>query len=183
MPCTAGMLWGSPPARCSFLSSHPVFLLVFLPHMLLSVQVIKAGYASCTGLSIFLVNALRAVGIPARMAGDRPWQSLTDSVHIWTTVLHIFLFPAQGSQLSSEVQCLPFQARQSGIRRQEATMIGWRCGTPAGGLSLALRNTCLRASIGPGLCQSLRSMLSPAAGSTLYILSAGRQQPTLCATR
>jgi transglutaminase-like putative cysteine protease len=33
-------------------------------------QVIAAGYASCTGLSIFLVDALRAVGIPARVTGD-----------------------------------------------------------------------------------------------------------------
>ncbi len=32
-------------------------------------QVIAAGYASCTGLSIFLVNACRAVGIPARVTG------------------------------------------------------------------------------------------------------------------
>lgn len=34
-----------------------------------AVQVIAAGYASCTGLAIFLVNACRAVGIPARVAG------------------------------------------------------------------------------------------------------------------
>ncbi len=32
-------------------------------------QVAKAGYASCTGLSIFLVCALRSVGIPARVTG------------------------------------------------------------------------------------------------------------------
>ena len=36
-------------------------------------QVLKAGYASCTGLSIFLVDALRAVGIPARMVGTPSW--------------------------------------------------------------------------------------------------------------
>lgn len=36
----------------------------------LHVQVIRAGYASCTGLSIFLVNALRAAGIPARVTGE-----------------------------------------------------------------------------------------------------------------
>lgn len=33
-------------------------------------QVLAKGYASCTGLSIFLVNACRAVGIPARIAGE-----------------------------------------------------------------------------------------------------------------
>lgn len=32
-------------------------------------QVLAKGFASCTGLSIFLVNACRAVGIPARLAG------------------------------------------------------------------------------------------------------------------
>ena len=33
-------------------------------------QVIKTGEASATALSIFLVNALRAVGIPARIVGE-----------------------------------------------------------------------------------------------------------------
>lgn len=33
-------------------------------------QVVAAGYASCTGLSIFLVCALRSVGIPARVVGS-----------------------------------------------------------------------------------------------------------------
>ncbi len=33
---------------------------------------INAGFASCTGLSIFLVDALRAVGVPARVAGAPP---------------------------------------------------------------------------------------------------------------
>ena len=33
-------------------------------------QVIASGYASPVGLSIFLVNALRSVGIPARVVGE-----------------------------------------------------------------------------------------------------------------
>lgn len=40
------------------------------PEILSPSQTIKAGYASCSGLSIFLVNACRAVGIPARVAGQ-----------------------------------------------------------------------------------------------------------------
>lgn len=36
---------------------------------------IDAGYASCTGLSIILVNACRAVGIPARVVGVADWVS------------------------------------------------------------------------------------------------------------
>jgi len=39
-------------------------------------QVINATYASCTGLSIFLVDALRAVGVPARAAAPPPPASL-----------------------------------------------------------------------------------------------------------
>ena len=35
-------------------------------------QVIKTGQASATGLSIFLVSALRAVGVPARIVGEAP---------------------------------------------------------------------------------------------------------------
>jgi len=39
------------------------------PEIMSVSQVLDKGYASCTGLSIFLVNACRAVGIPARLAG------------------------------------------------------------------------------------------------------------------
>ena len=35
---------------------------------------IRAGFASCTGLSILLVDACRAVGIPARIAGIPAWK-------------------------------------------------------------------------------------------------------------
>jgi poly(3-hydroxybutyrate) depolymerase len=34
---------------------------------------IEAGYASCTGLTILLVNACRAVGVPARFVGTPLW--------------------------------------------------------------------------------------------------------------
>lgn len=46
-----------------------IYLSVVLTMRLIH-QVIAAGYASCTGLSIFLVDALRSVGIPARVAGN-----------------------------------------------------------------------------------------------------------------
>jgi transglutaminase-like putative cysteine protease len=39
------------------------------PEILSPSQVIQAGYGSCSALSIFLVDACRAVGIPARVAG------------------------------------------------------------------------------------------------------------------
>eukprot|EP00877_Chromochloris_zofingiensis_P010566 jgi/Chrzof1/5763/Cz16g14270.t1 len=63
------------------------------PEILSPSQTIKAGYASCSGLSIFLVNACRAVGIPARVAGTPSWvQDRRDSAeerfnnHNWVEV-------------------------------------------------------------------------------------------------
>lgn len=37
-------------------------------------ETIKAGVASCTGLSILIIDACRACGIPARMAGIMSWK-------------------------------------------------------------------------------------------------------------
>ncbi|MEW5312107.1 MAG: hypothetical protein WDW38_003759 [Sanguina aurantia] len=46
------------------------------PEIMSPSQTISAGFASCTGLSIFLVDACRAVGIPARVAGTPDWQEV-----------------------------------------------------------------------------------------------------------
>ena len=47
-------------------------------------SIIAFGYASCTGLSILLINALRAVGIPARLAGTSAWNGKKESGnHSW----------------------------------------------------------------------------------------------------
>ncbi|KAF8070875.1 hypothetical protein HT031_000956 [Scenedesmus sp. PABB004] len=43
------------------------------PEIMSPGQVLAAGYASCTGLSIFLADACRAFGIPARVAGTPSW--------------------------------------------------------------------------------------------------------------
>lgn len=43
------------------------------PEILAPSQVVEAGYASCSGLAIFLASACRAVGVPARVAGARAW--------------------------------------------------------------------------------------------------------------
>ncbi|MCC6407720.1 MAG: transglutaminase domain-containing protein, partial [Planctomycetes bacterium] len=45
----------------------------------------KSGKASCTGLSIALVDACRAVGIPARAAGTPKWTK-KDGNHTWVEV-------------------------------------------------------------------------------------------------
>lgn len=46
---------------------------------------IKLGYASCTGLSILLVDACRAVGVPARIAGTAMWFDNSGN-HTWVEV-------------------------------------------------------------------------------------------------
>lgn len=46
---------------------------------------IAAGYASCTGLAILLVNACRSVGIPARVAGVAQWTEGPGN-HTWAEV-------------------------------------------------------------------------------------------------
>ncbi len=45
----------------------------------------RQGMASCTGLSILLVDALRAVGIPARFVGTASWHDNRGN-HSWTEV-------------------------------------------------------------------------------------------------
>ena len=50
-----------------------------------SYESIEAGMASCTGLSILLVDACRAVGIPARLAGTPLWSDDSGN-HSWVEV-------------------------------------------------------------------------------------------------
>jgi hypothetical protein len=45
-----------------------------------------SGYASCTGLSIMLADACRAVGIPARLAGAPLWNRPEGGNHTWVEV-------------------------------------------------------------------------------------------------
>ena len=46
---------------------------------------ISQGMATCTGLSIMLIDALRAVGVPARMAGIHSWPGRGGN-HTWVEV-------------------------------------------------------------------------------------------------
>ncbi|GFR45390.1 hypothetical protein Agub_g6769, partial [Astrephomene gubernaculifera] len=55
------------------------------PDIMSPSQVIEAGYASCTGLAIFLVNACRSVGIPSRVAGIAEWVG-NGGNHNWVEV-------------------------------------------------------------------------------------------------
>lgn len=49
-------------------------------------QTLTLGYASCTGLSILAVAALRSVGIPARMVGTPQWNTKAGGNHDWIEV-------------------------------------------------------------------------------------------------
>ena len=45
------------------------------PAILAPLDVVAAGKASCTGLSLLLVAACRSLGVPARIAGVGDWGS------------------------------------------------------------------------------------------------------------
>jgi len=48
-------------------------------------QAMKENMATCTGLSILLTNAYRAVGIPSRLAGTAMWTNYRGN-HTWSEV-------------------------------------------------------------------------------------------------
>lgn len=49
-------------------------------------ETLKNGHASCTGMSILVANALRSVGVPARIAGTAEWNKATGGNHNWVEV-------------------------------------------------------------------------------------------------
>ncbi|MGF1582585.1 MAG: family 16 glycoside hydrolase [Gemmataceae bacterium] len=48
-------------------------------------ETIQAGKASCTGLSVLLIDACRAVGVPARLAGTPLWTNKSGN-HSWVEI-------------------------------------------------------------------------------------------------
>ena len=57
------------------------------PMILDPMSTIGFGYASCTGTSILFCNALRSVGVPARVAGTPAWYgNRTQGNHNWVEV-------------------------------------------------------------------------------------------------
>lgn len=56
------------------------------PAIMSPFQVIAHGYASCTGMSTLLVDALRSQGIPARAAGTPRWNNPAGGNHVWVEV-------------------------------------------------------------------------------------------------
>ena len=50
-------------------------------------SVLAYSYASCTGVSIFFIDALRSIGIPARIAGTPAWNKVEENGnHNWVEV-------------------------------------------------------------------------------------------------
>lgn len=61
-----------------------------------SMNAISFGFASCTGLSILYLDALRSVGVPARLVGTPAWHGkYKDGNHNW---VEIWLGEGQGLQ-------------------------------------------------------------------------------------
>ena len=50
-----------------------------------AIESIESGLASCSGLSIFLVEACRSVGIPARVVGTPMWTNMHGN-HTWVEI-------------------------------------------------------------------------------------------------
>lgn len=49
-------------------------------------QTLAFGYASCTGMAIFLADCMRAVGIPARIVGVKEWNRPEKGNHNWVEI-------------------------------------------------------------------------------------------------
>ena len=50
-----------------------------------ALETMESGLASCTGLSILLIDACRAVGVPARLAGTPMWVNMRGN-HSWVEI-------------------------------------------------------------------------------------------------
>lgn len=96
-----------------------------------TMSVIAFGYGSCTGLSIFLINALRSVGIPARLVGTPAWNGDPHNgnhnwVEVWVDSVTEWQFiqaqPAGDGTLSNpctQYFCVPNNFGSSGNGRTQ----------------------------------------------------------------
>jgi len=78
---------------------------------------INSGTASCTGLSILLINACRAVGVPARFAGTPLWTDQSGN-HSWVEIWdHGWHFTGAAEPTGDELDRAWFVGRASSARR------------------------------------------------------------------
>lgn len=77
-------------------------------------SILAFGYASCTGCSILLVNALRTLGVPARLAGTAAWwqdplKGNHNWVEVWKNGRWYFLEPSPGQSDVDDLERPPHQ--------------------------------------------------------------------------
>ena len=80
----------------------------------------RQGMASCTGLAILLVDAYRAVGIPARFAGTASWHDNRGN-HSWTEVWLDGQWRVTEYYFPSELDHLWFMADASKAKAEDRT--------------------------------------------------------------
>lgn len=80
---------------------------------------IKAGLASCSGLSVILIDACRAVGVPARFVGTPRWSDNSGNhswVEIWDDGWH---FTGACEPAGDKLDVAWFIGRASGAKRDD----------------------------------------------------------------
>lgn len=81
---------------------------------------IKSGTASCTGLSVLLIDACRAVGVPARFVGTPLWSDKSGN-HSWVEVWdHGWHFTGAAEPNGDELDKAWFLGRASTAKREDA---------------------------------------------------------------
>ena len=107
------------------------------PHITAPLEAVAYKRASCTGLSVLLVDACRAVGVPARMALVGQWAPPNSGNHNW---VEVWVRPQLKDSASPPLAVPPgFGGVQPGTRRRAAREpppgapggSGW-LGTPMG---------------------------------------------------
>lgn len=75
-------LWSALRPQAPIVFKHQQTPLIYDP-----MSTIAYGFASCTGISIVLIDALRSVGVPARLVGTPAWNGeLKNGNHNWVEV-------------------------------------------------------------------------------------------------
>lgn len=75
------------PLAFTHLGNQVTFMSNMTPQVMAPIsETLHAGHASCTGLSILVANALRSVGVPARVAGIAEWNRPDGGNHNWVEV-------------------------------------------------------------------------------------------------
>lgn len=105
------------------------------PRLFDPMSVLVYGYASCTGISLLFVNALRTVGIPARLVGTPAWHAGAEGNHNWVEVWDVtsnaWIF-LEGSPNQTQVQTMD----DGPCERWFCAASYWKNGTRAFAVSL-----------------------------------------------